>query len=220
MLMMLTRDAALRALARFLAAATVAGSIAVVWQQQLVTAAMPALRAWLGCVDDTYRTLDLSVVDVNGELVLQRIATPARPHLAGEAIVYADAGTRLTSQVAAGLALQPLVLAVALLIAWPWRSAAELAVRFALATPLVLAVALLDVPLTLYGFMWYQEISVVDPHGFSPLAYWADLMSAGGRFALTLAACAPAIAAAAIPIHRKNLAAGFPPLQIAREKAS
>ena len=187
------RDFALRALARFLAAATVAGIVAVVWQQQLVAAAMPAFRAWLGTIDDTYRTLDLSVVNVNGELVVQRIATLARPHPVGEAIAYADADTRLTSRAEAGLVLQPLVLAVALLIAWPWRGAAELAARFALATPLTLAVALLDVPMMLYGFMWYQEISVLDPDRFSPLVCWADIMNAGGRFTLTVVACSIAI---------------------------
>jgi hypothetical protein len=193
---MLARDAAQRALLRFLAATAAAGVVAVVSQQQLVAAALPVFRAWLGCIDDTYRTLDLSVVDVDGELVVQRVATPAHPHAMGGQVVYADSRTRLTSQAAAGLVLQPLVLAVGLLVVWPWRSAAELALRFAVTTPLMLMVVLLDVPMMLYGVMWYQEISLLDPNRFSPLAYWADLMNAGARLVLTVVAVTLATLAA------------------------
>ena len=191
--MELTRDPTLRALIRFLAAAAVAGTVAVVAQDRLVAALMPAFREWLGWIDDTYRTLDLSVTDVDGEFVVQRVATLARPHAIGERVVYPEADARLVSRAAAGLVLQPLVLAVGLLVAWPWRSAAELAIRFAVATPLTLMVVLLDVPMLLYGSLWYQEISMLDPGRFSPVAYWADIMNAGGRFVLTVVATALAI---------------------------
>jgi hypothetical protein len=189
----LTREAALRALMRFVAACVVLGTVAVAFQERLVGAAMPLFRAWLGSIDDTYRTVDLSVLDVKGELVVQRIATPAHPHAMGERVVYTDPGTRLTSQAAAGLVLQPLVLTLGLLIAWPWRSVVELAVRFAVAAPLTLMVVLLDVPVMLYGFTWYQEISLLAPDRFSPLAYWGDIMNAGGRFALAVVAATLAI---------------------------
>lgn len=194
--MALARDAALRALVRFLAATAAAGTVAVVSQQQLVAAALPVFRAWLGYIDDTYRTLDLSVVNIDGELVAQRVATPAHAHVMGDAIVYPNPATRLISRIAAGVVLEPLVLALGLLVAWPWRSAAELALRFVVATPLTLTVVLLDAPTVLYGFTWHQEMSLLDPHHFSPLASWAIMMNAGGRFVLTVVATALATLAA------------------------
>ncbi|HEX4585997.1 MAG TPA: hypothetical protein VH183_14305 [Burkholderiaceae bacterium] len=192
---------------RFVGAAIVLAFAAVAFQAQLVGTTMPLFRAWLGAIDDTYRTVDLSVLDVKGEFVVQRIATPAHPHAMGEHVVYTSADTRLTSQAAAGLVLQPLVLALALLIAWPWQNAVELSVRFAVATPLTLLVVLLDVPMMLYGFTWYQEISLLDPDRFSPLACWADVMNAGGRFALAVVAATLSIFAGSISIARGNLAA-------------
>jgi hypothetical protein len=214
----LPRDKALRALVRFVAAAVVLGTIAVAYQERLVGAAMPLFRAWLGWIDDTYRTVDLSVVNFKGEWVVQRIATPARPHAMGEHVVYTDPGTHLTSQAAAGIVLQPLVLALGLLIAWPWRNAVELAMRFAVATPLALLVVLLDVPMMLYGFTWYQEISLLDPDRFSLLAHWADIMNAGGRFALAVVATTLAIFVALSSSPRKTASptASDPPYPVER----
>jgi hypothetical protein len=64
------------------------------------------------------------------------------------------------------------------------------------AAPRVLPVVLLDVPLMLYRAAWYQEGSLLDPDRFSPIAYWADFMNAGGRFVLTIAAVVLAVFAA------------------------
>ncbi len=198
----LERDVLLRALVRFVGAAVVLGALAVVLQGRLVGATLPMFRAWLGWIDDTYRTVDLSMIDLKGELVVQRIATPAHPHAIGGVVVYNDERSSLSTQVAAGIVLQPLVLAVALLIAWPWRSAAELALRLAAATPLMVLVMLLDVPMMLYGFIWYQELSAVDAARFSALAYWADMMNAGGRFVLAIAAAALAVGVPRIALAR------------------
>ena len=191
------RDGALRTLLRFVAAALVLGSGAAVFEDRLVAAAMPPFRGWLSWIDSTYRTIDLSVTRVNGEAVVQRIATPAHPHVAGDNVVYADPRTRITTEAAAGIVLQPLVLAMALVLAWPWRTAPELAVRMALATPLAVAVVLLDVPLILVGVAWYDELSLLGQTAFSPLVYWADFMNAGGRFALTVVAVAVSVWASA-----------------------
>ena len=49
------------------------------------------------------------------------------------------------------------------------------------AAPRVLPVVLLDAPLMLYRAAWYQEGSLLDPDRFSPIAYWADFMNAGGN---------------------------------------
>jgi hypothetical protein len=51
-------------------------------------------------------------------------------------------------------------------------------------------------PLMLYGAAWYQEVSLLDPDRFSPIAYWADFMNAGGRFVLTIAAAVLSVLAA------------------------
>lgn len=189
----LSREAALHALWRFGAAALVAGACALALQDRLIDAALPALRAWLQVVDATYRTVDLSVVQLNGEAMVQRVATPSSTHTVGTQIVSADPRTRLVAQAGAGLVLQPLVLAAALLLAWPWRRTIEIPLRLVFVAPLMLMVVALDVPMILYGAAWQKEVSLVAPDFFSPLVYWPDYMNAGGRFVLTIAAVAAAV---------------------------
>jgi len=195
--MSLAHDVLLRTLLRFAAAALVFGAAAAVFQDELVAAAISPFRIWLGWIDSTYRTIDLSVVHVNGERVVRRLATPAHPHVVGGRVVDADPSAPITTQVAAGLVLQPLVLAAALVLAWPWKNIGEFAMRVTVAAPLVLLIALLDVPLMLYGVAWNGELLLLDPSAFSPLVYWADFVNAGGRFALTVAAVAVSVWAGA-----------------------
>jgi hypothetical protein len=111
----------------------------------------------------------------------------------GGKVVYNDPQIQIESSAVAGIALQPPVLAIALLLSWPWRSASELGARFALAVPLLLLVMLLDLPIILYGSAWYAELSRLDAGRFSPLVTWADFMNAGGRFVLTIIAVASAV---------------------------
>jgi hypothetical protein len=193
----LPSDAVPRAAVRFLAGAALLGALAVGFQQRLIDAALPLFGAWLNVVDSTYRTIDLSVVTLGGQTMVQRVATLAHPHAVGKRVAYGDASTRIESRAASGIVLQPPVFASALLLAWPWRSALELALRFAIASPLLLLVMLLDVPMILYGVAWSDEVSALDPGGFSLLATWADLMNAGGRFVLTAVAVALAVRVAA-----------------------
>ncbi len=182
-----------RALLRFVAAALVTTSAALAFQDRIVSSLLPLFRAWLVVIDDTYLTMDLSVVKNHGESMLRRLSTPARTHALGKIVVRPDARTQLSNEAAAGIVLQPVILAIALLFAWPWSGARELALRFAIAAVPMLAVMLLDVPTMLYGFAWFEEIKSFEPERFSLLVSWADAMNAGGRFALTAVAVAMSV---------------------------
>jgi hypothetical protein len=185
-----------RAVLRFAATALLLAAIAALGQDAILARLLPLFGAWIGAIDDTFRTVDLALATDNSGTVIRRVATPAHTHVVGERVVYADERTRLTTQAAAGLVLQPIVLAGALLFGWPWSHGRELALRLFLALPVVALVVLLDVPTALYGMIWYQEVSVLDPDRFSPLVYWPDFMNAGGRFALTVATVVLAIGVA------------------------
>jgi hypothetical protein len=183
-------------LLRFLAAALIFGAVALACEPVLLARALPVFSGWLDLVDGTFHTLDLRVREINGELMIVRTAVPAVIHVLGGHVVAADPRSMLSASASAGIILQPLVLAAALLLAWPWRRLGELPVRILLAIPLMGAVLLLDVPTLLYGMLWNQEVSVLEPERFSLLITWTDFMNAGGRFALTIAAVAAAGAGA------------------------
>jgi len=173
---------------RLLLATLVCGGLALVNEEALVRHAIPAIQAWLGVIDSTYRTVDLRLERLNNEWMIVRLATPAVAHALGGHVVAADPRSLMSGSAAAGIVLQPFILAVALLWAWPVRTHWELPLRVVLALPLIVLVALLDVPLMLYGFIWMREISTFEPDRFSLLVIWADFMNAGGRFALTVMA--------------------------------
>jgi hypothetical protein len=185
-----------RALVRLLAAFAIALALATALQDRLVPALVPMFRAWLLVVDERYWTVDLAVVEEGGEALLRRVSAPAGLRRIGNAPTLPEAGVRFVNSAATGIVLQPAIVAVALLLAWPWFSRREIALRllaFALLLPLLLV---LDVPTMLYGFAWYEESRVLDPDGFSLLVTWADAMNAGGRFVLAILCAAACVSLA------------------------
>jgi hypothetical protein len=194
--MSLLSDPSIRGILRLGAAVLVVGGIVTVLEGTLTAHLVALLDTYTSWIDGTFRSIYFGIVTENGEAVIRRIATPAVAHVVGGHVVFTDARTRLTSSAAEGVIFQPAIFAVALVYAWPWREFRELGLRVLIALPLVLLVVLLDVPLILYGSMWYQEVSLLDPDRFSPLIIWSDFMNAGGRFALTVAAAAIAVAGA------------------------
>jgi hypothetical protein len=189
-------DQALRGLGRFLIAAFLCGAIALGFEQALAGAALPLFKAWIALIDGSLRTVDLSVVDVDGESTIRRLTTPLRVLVVGTTVLDVDERTVISTSALTGILLQPVVLGIALLLAWPWKSLAELAVRFLLGLPLLLMVVLLDLPLILCGYAWLALIDAYEPGRFSLLVDWADFMNAGGRFALVVLAVANAVALA------------------------
>lgn len=181
-------DRWLRALLRFLVVAVLATGLSLACQDRIVDGLLPLFRAWLDLVDDTYRTIDLSLVNTHGESMLRRLVTPAHLQLVGGAMVYPDPARQFLEQAATGIVLQPLILAIALLVAWPWSSVRELFFRYFVAPLPMTCVMLLDVPMMLYGFAWFDQLKAVNSDRFSLLVCWADAMNAGGRFGLALIA--------------------------------
>lgn len=194
--MLLAPDQALHGVGRFLVAAVVCGAVVLGFEQELARAALPLLKAWIALVDGALRTVELAVVDVNGESTIRRLTTPLKTLVLGTTVLSVDERTVISTSALTGILFQPLVLGVALLLAWPWQRAAELAVRFGLGTALLLAIVFLDVPLMLCGYAWLALIDAYEPGRFSLLVDWADFMNAGGRFALVVLAAAIAVAVA------------------------
>jgi hypothetical protein len=182
-------------LLRFAVAAALIGTLTAACQAPLLDRLVPLFHAWLDLIDDTFRTVELGVVRVKDEDVIRRTVTPAKAHVVGATVVGKGDGV-IQSDVAAGLALQPIVVGLACALAWPWRRGSELAWRLAIAFPLIVLVTLLDVPMILYAAGWDGELRQLDPEDVSALVQWGDLMNSGGRFMLACAAAALAIGCA------------------------
>lgn len=193
-------------LVRFAFASALLGCLANAYQAPLVSRVVPLFQTWFQLFDDTFKTVDLGVVKVMGEDVIRRTATAAHIHVVGGTVVWTGRESSMQNEVGAGLVLQPLVLGLALVFAWPWKRWGELGLRVMLACPLLAAVILFDAPALIYGIEWYGELQLLDPNHFSPLVQWGDIMNSGGRFALTAVAAAIAIIGAARVFVRSRIA--------------
>jgi hypothetical protein len=152
-------------------------------QERWQGAALPLLARVVDWIEPGDQTLALHVQRQDGEDYFERIATPDGRH------VYA-------TRAATGYFVQPLILAAGLLAAWPWRRRRELLFRCLLAAPWVVMATALDIPMMLCGFIRQQELEAFDQQSLPWLVTWADFMLAGGRYAVTAAGSAAAIALA------------------------
>ncbi len=194
--MLLEPEQALPAAGRFLVAALVCGALALGFEDAVASAALPLLKSWIALIDGSLRTVELSVVDVHGESTLRRLTTPLKVLVLGTTVLGVDERTVISTSALTGILLQPVVLGIALLLAWPCKKSTELVVRLLLGLPLLLLILLLDVPLMLCGYAWLALIDAYEPGRFSLLVDWADFMNAGGRFALVVLASAIVVALA------------------------
>ena len=94
-----------------------------------------------------------------------------------------------------GTVLQPVLVALVLLLAWPARWG-EMALRLAIASVLLSVVLLADTPFSLAAWLWHAQIKLYEPGRGSPLVWWNVFLNGGGRLALGLIAATLAIALA------------------------
>jgi len=172
-------------------------------QRPLIEAMMPWLALCTDALDTTYRTVAF-VLRPGPELVLQRTVTLAEVTVVGGSVLMPDALGQAVLTTPAGHVLQPLVVALVLVLAWPAPRLAAYALPMVLLLPLLLAVSALDMPAVLAALPWALHVEALEPDRFSPLLIWKDLMQGGGRVALGLVVGALAVLAADRWVGRRS----------------
>lgn len=200
------RSFALSFLLRVVVLALVLGGFAHHYANELVDALLPAFRAEINWLDDTYR-IDQLFSDTEGADRVVRIVVglahcvvlPDGAHC-GDPRGLANASTLAGNVTLAGTLL--LVLA----LAWPASQAREYGWRLlclTIALPLLWA---LDIPFILWAALWSLHVDMFAPDLFSPLLIWSQFMQGGGRLALaTLLAGAAVAASKAISERRWHI---------------
>ena len=184
---------------RFLAACALLLAAAHAWGQLLVESLLPLFRLEIGWLGDRYRILGLALATQGADSVIRLDVTLQRIMLVGSHFVYPDPRGHAHVTTLSGHVLQPVILALALLAAWPTlttRVARELALRLALGLILIAVVVAIDVPFVLLGELWALAHARFAPGSFSALLAWTEFLQGGGRLALGLLAGAAGIAAA------------------------
>jgi hypothetical protein len=92
--------------------------------------------------------------------------------------------------------LQPLVIFLTLVLAWPAQRKLDHAVRIGIGLPLILVLMLFDSPMQFIYMLWdSMEKQLQTPgDGHTWLMYWSDFLNGGGLIALSLSISVLAIA--------------------------
>jgi hypothetical protein len=175
---------------------------AVLLQRPLIEALLPWLHGCTDVIDTTYRTIEFDL-QPGADFVLQRTVTLARVVVVGGQVLMPDPLGQAVLSTPAGHVLHPLVLGLAVVLAWPAARISLIGYRLAILAPMLVAVTAVDVPAVLAAMPWALHVEALEPTRFSPLLIWADVMQGGGRLVLGIAAgCAAVVLAARCGIRQ------------------
>lgn len=145
-----------------------------------VEAVMPLFRTLISILDEHGRVMSLAIVSDGADtLVRMRVELVEDIVINGQR--FAAGHYAFLPSIGTGLILQPAVIALGLVLAWPVQKALEYPLRIAVVAVLLAFVLITDAPLTL----WANYVhTIVEPNAFSLLWWWEELLVNGGRLAL------------------------------------
>jgi hypothetical protein len=129
----------------------------------------------------------MTVVEGPRSIVIQLQATPVRPLVLGNNVLLPGGGLQFAPTVLVGSVLQPIILFLAIVVAWPARGVSTMTLRALLSMPVIVLLLATNAPLGLVGAMLdFREILPAVP--VDPLVYWNDFLQTGGPLVIAIAA--------------------------------
>jgi hypothetical protein len=171
-------------------------------QHRLISALLPAFSTAVWVLDDRFIIEETTVVHEGATENVRFLANLARPVVVGEHVIYPFGwqgrplgGIRVRDD-AAGVLLYASLMLIAVL-AWPFRSAAELGTRIALSLAAALLLILIDVPTTVLAELWHALLSAREiGTAQDGWMIWSRYLMGGGGLVLAMLLAAACIALA------------------------
>lgn len=153
----------------------------------IVTPMLPALTWVIEAVDDRLRVDRAIIVNRAADTVIQLRVTPIRMLFLGDRMLMPEANLHFDPSTLLGSVLQPVILLLAIILAWPAAHLWAFPARLLLAVPMMALLLVANVPLGFVGVMQdFREYLPAAP--ITPLVYWNDFLQTGGPLALAIAA--------------------------------
>ena len=158
-----------------------------VYGTAIVTPMLPALSWVIEAVDDRLRVDHAAIVNRSADTVIQLKVTPIRMLFIGDRILMPEANLHFDPSTLLGSVLQPVILLLAIILAWPVAHLRAFPARLSLAMPMMVFLLVVNVPLGFVGVTQdFREYLPAAP--VTPLVYWNDFLQTGGPLALAIAA--------------------------------
>lgn len=153
----------------------------------IVTPMLPALSWVIEAVDDRLRVDHAFIANRSADTVIQLKVTPIRMLFLGDRMLMPEAKLHFDPTTLIGSVLQPVILLLAIILAWPVTHLWALPARLLVAVPMVVLLLVVNVPLGFVGVMQdFREYLPAAP--VTPMVYWNDFLQTGGPLALAIAA--------------------------------
>lgn len=158
-----------------------------VYGTAIVTPMLPALTWVIEAADDRLRVDHASIVNRSADTVIQLKVTPIRMLFLGDRMLMPNATLHFEPTTLVGSVLQPVILLLAIILAWPAVRLRVFSARLLLAVPMMALLLVVNVPLGFVGVTQdFREYLPAAP--VTPLVYWNDFLQTGGPLALAIAA--------------------------------
>jgi hypothetical protein len=181
---------------RLAAAILVLAAIAWRFGDVLTSQMLPLFAREIETVVPQFRILAIGMGSGGSDTVLGVEAGPAPVVMIAGKLLPLAPQSRFQATTLAGHVLQPVVLLLAILMAWPQSQRWRYAMRLAIGLPLLLLLPMLDVPLVLAAELEATLIELGRPGAFSALDAWKDFLEGGGRLAVPIVAAGACVALA------------------------
>ncbi len=156
---------------------------------------LPVLSPALAMVADDFKIARVELVEERQNASIAAVAVLERSLFLGGRAIVPDGTQLMVVGTTIGTVLQPVLVALVLVLAWPARWH-EMALRLSLVSGLLALVLLLDTPFSLAAWLWDAQLRAYEPGRSSPLVWWNIFLNGGGRLVLGLVAAVLAIALA------------------------
>ena len=155
------------------------------WGEALIETVLPVTRTLLGWIDDRFGILFLGVEHNWQDTVVRLRVNILRLFVMGGEVIEAHPQGWLEVTTTTGAMLQPMVIAPAIAFALPGAMQTRI-LAFVLAALLAFGFLLIDLPVTLFAYVWDMFVDHLDPDRFSPLMAWHEFLHAGGRLGVAV----------------------------------
>jgi hypothetical protein len=154
--------------------------------RELAEVLLPVIAATFSWLDDHYRLISLSIDTEGPDTVFRLRANLARPLVVGDQLFQPHPLGWAEVTTSIGIMLEPVIVLIGLLPVWPVRHGWEWLFRLMLGIPMAGLLILVNIPFTLWAFLWNLHVQSFDPEMFSPLLIWVRFLGDGGRALLGL----------------------------------
>ena len=164
-----------------------------IFASPLITPVLPAFAWVIEAADYRYR-VDSIAIDPSKTFIKLTVTPIHALVISGSRVLLPDAALHFYPSALVGSVLQPIILLLAVVLAWPATTLAALAMRLLLAVPATVVLLFVNVPRALLGSLIdFREIFPDAP--VSLIVYWNDFLQTGGPLVLGLAAGALVVSA-------------------------